>query len=77
MSDGKFWAIADEFEERDSNWQAYVPKKNIKNLTKAILKANKGDVDETRADLTLFYFKQPRVAEKIYEEVIANYQARV
>lgn len=70
MSDERFWEIADEFEERDKDDQAYVPIKNVKDLTESILKANKGDIDETKADLTLFYFKQPRKAQAIIKATL-------
>ena len=70
MTDERFWSIADEFEDVDANDQSYVPKKNIKPLVEAIIEANNGDIDETRADLTLFNFKQPKAAQKICNEVI-------
>lgn len=64
MTDKRFWEIADEYELRDKNLQAYVPKDNIPDLCKAIIVANKGDADECRADLTLFEFKNHTVYAK-------------
>lgn len=72
MSDKKFWEIADKYENLNSKGQSYVPKSNIKPLVEDILKANKGNINETKADLTLFNFKQHNVAQRIIKQILGG-----